>query len=179
MSTSENFEQETQQAPTPEISPAGRAAGMAREQAGAAASAIRRGEFMHDAAVDQAADRDDRLIAMLAYVTQVFIPLIMPVIIMLSESSKKRPFQRYHAVQSLALTLLFLALAAAVGIGTAIIQVIPLVGVLVGFVVLCLSPIAYFMAVIALFYYGYQAYQGKRFAIPGLTSILRDQGWLP
>jgi uncharacterized membrane protein len=48
----------------------------------------------------------------------------------------------------------------------------------VGFLVLCLSPIAYFMAVIALLYYGYQAYQGKRFAIPGLTGFLRDQGWI-
>ena len=179
MSNTENFETKTETSNDPEISAAGRAAGMAREQAGAAASAFRRGEFMQDAALDGEADRDDKLIAMLAYVTQVFIPLIMPVIILLSESSKKRPFQRYHAVQSLALTLLFFALAAAVGIGTAIIQVVPLVGFLMGLVVLCLSPIAFFMALIALFYYGYQAYQGKRFAIPGLTSILRDQGWLP
>ena len=75
-------------------------------------------------------------------------------------------------------SLLFFALGAAIGIGTAIIQVVPLVGALVGLLVLCLSPILWFMAVIALLYYGYQAYQGKRFAIPGLTSILRDQGWL-
>jgi hypothetical protein len=34
------------------------------------------------------------------------------------------------------------------------------------------------MAWFALVYYGYQAYQGKRFAIPGLTSFLRDQGWV-
>ena len=27
-------------------------------------------------------------------------------------------------------------------------------------------------------YYGYQAYKGRRFAIPGLTSFLTDQGWL-
>lgn len=179
MSDTENVERNTQPTGAPQVSAAGRAAGMAREQASAAASALRRGEFMQEAAVDGDADRDDRLIAMLAYVTQVFIPLIMPVIILLSESSKKRPFQRYHAVQSLALTLLFFAIAAAVGIGTAIIQVVPLVGFLMGLVVLCLSPIAFFMALIALFYYGYQAYQGKRFAIPGLTSILRDQGWLP
>lgn len=158
--------------------PAERAAQMAREQAGQAADALRRGEFMHDAAFDPEASRDDKLIALLSYVTQIIIPLILPVIVLLSESSKKRPFQRYHAVQSLALSLTFFALGAALGIGTAIIQVIPVVGQLVGLLMFCLAPIFWFMAVIALLYYGYQAYQGKRFAIPGLTSILRDQGWL-
>lgn len=158
--------------------PAERAAQRAREQAGQAAEALRHGEFMHDAAVDPEANRDDKLIALLSYITQILIPLILPVIVLLSESSKKRSFQRYHAVQSLALSLTFFALGAALGIGTAIIQVIPLVGQLVGLLMICLMPILWFMAVIALLYYGYQAYQGKRFAIPGLTSILRDQGWL-
>ena len=158
--------------------PMGRMAESAREQAGAAAEALRRGEFMHDAAVDAEASRDDKLIALLSYVTQIVIPLIMPVIVLMSESSKKRPFQRYHAVQSLALSLLFIAIAAAATIGTGIIQVIPLIGQLVGVLMLCLMPIGWFMAVIALLYYGYQAYQGKRFSIPGLTSMLRDQGWI-
>lgn len=158
--------------------PMGRMAESAREQAGAAADALRRGEFMHDATMDAEASRDDKLIALLSYVTQIVIPLIMPVIVLLSESSKKRPFQRYHAVQSLSLTLLFIAIAAAATIGTGIIQVIPLIGQLVGVLMLCLTPIAWFMAVIALLYYGYQAYQGKRFSIPGLTSMLRDQGWV-
>lgn len=158
--------------------PMGRMAESAREQAGAAADALRRGEFMHDATMDAEASRDDKLIALLSYVTQIVIPLIMPVIVLLSESSKKRPFQRYHAVQSLSLSLLLIAIAAAATIGTAIIQVIPLVGQLVGVLMLCLTPIGWFMAVIALLYYGYQAYQGKRFSIPGLTSMLRDQGWV-
>ena len=186
MTTSSEFDPQDQ--PTPEDQgaspesgspgPAERAAQVAREQAGQAADALRHGEFMRDATVDPEASRDDKLIALLSYVTQIIIPLILPVIVLLSESSKKRPFQRYHAVQSLALSLLFFALGAAIAVGTAIIQVVPLVGTLVGVLVLCLSPILWFMAVIALLYYGYQAYQGKRFAIPGLTSILHDQGWL-
>ncbi len=155
-----------------------RMAGSAREQAGVAADALRRGEFIRDAAVDPGADRDDKLIALLAYVTQILIPFIMPIIVLLSESSKRRPFQRYHAVQSLALSLLFLAVAAAGVIGTGIVQVVPLIGQLIGLLMLCLMPIGWFMAVIALLYYGYQAYSGKRFAIPGLTSMLRDQGWI-
>ena len=164
--------------PAPEPTPFARAAENAREQAGAAADALRRGEFMHNAAVDPQADRDDKLIALLSYGTQVLIPFVMPTIVLMSESSKKRPFQRYHAVQSLALSLLFLAIAAAATLGAMLIQIVPVVGWLVGLLMLCLMPIGWFMAVIALLYYGYQAYQGNRFAIPGLTSMLRDQGWL-
>lgn len=161
-----------------ETTPVERAANKAREQAQQAAQALRQGEFMQGAAVDPMADRDDRLIAMLSYATQIVIPVIMPAIVLLSESSKNRPFQRYHAVQSLALAVVFMAAGAAVGLGTLVLQLIPLIGWVVGLLVLCLSPIAYLMAVVALLYYGYQAYQGKRFAIPGLTSFLRDQGWL-
>lgn len=165
-------------APQAEPTPAQRTSQAAREQAGVAAGAFRRGEFMQDAAVDSAANSDDRLIALLSYVTQVFIPVVMPIIVLLSESSKQRPFQRYHAVQSLALTLLLVLIAIAATLGGLIIQIIPVVGQLVALLLFCLSPIAYLMAVIAMFYYGYQAYQGKRFAIPGLTTFLRDQGWL-
>jgi uncharacterized membrane protein len=155
-----------------------RMADSAREQAGVAADALRRGEFMSDATVDAEANQDDKLIALLSYGTQIVIPLIMPIIILLSESSKKRPFQRYHAIQSLALTLLVIALAAAATIGTGIIQIIPVIGWVVALMMLCITPIAYCMWVVALLYYGYQAFQGKRFSIPGLTSLLRDQGWI-
>ncbi|MEZ4736623.1 MAG: hypothetical protein R3E79_56785 [Caldilineaceae bacterium] len=182
-----NMEQRNDQMSQPEATGAGmgsertpieQMAETARATATQAAESFRRGEFLNNATNDPGANADDRLIALLAYVTQIVIPLIMPVIVLLSESSKQRPFQRYHAVQSLALTCLFIALSVLVGIGTAMLQIIPLVGLLVGLIVLCLTPIAYFMYVIALLYYGYQAYQGKRFAIPGLTAFLRDQGWL-
>ncbi len=159
-------------------SPVERAAGAAREQAGEAADALRHGELMRDVAVDPNASGDDRLIALLCYGTQVLIPAVMPIIVLLSASGKQRPFQRYHAVQSLALTVVFVGLTIAALIGTGIIQIVPLIGGLVGLVMLCLGPIAYLMAVAALVYYGYQAYQGKRFAIPGLTSFLQDQNWL-
>jgi uncharacterized membrane protein len=151
-----------------------RAAESAREQAVDAAEAFRRGEFMREANVDAGASADDRLIGMLAYV----IPVLLPVIVLLSESGNKRPFQRYHAVQSLGLSIAFAMIGVAATIGTAIIQIIPVIGWLVGVLMLCLTPIAMLMVVIAMFYYGYQAYQGQRFAIPGLTSFLKDQGWV-
>ncbi|MEZ4636924.1 MAG: hypothetical protein R2856_18540 [Caldilineaceae bacterium] len=65
-----------------------------------------------------------------------------------------------------------------VAVGTAIIGFIPVIGWLAALVVGCLSPIAVLMAWFAMVYYGYQAYQGKRFAIPGLTAFLKDQGWI-
>ncbi|RME55718.1 MAG: hypothetical protein D6790_15695 [Caldilineae bacterium] len=162
-----------------EPSPAERMASAAREQAGVAANALRRGELMRDASVDPNADADDRLIALLCYVTQMVIPLVMPVLVLISESSKKRPFQRFHAVQSLALMMVFVLVGLLALVGATVVGVIPLVGWLVSvLVVLCLLPLGVLMAYFALAYYGYQAYQGKRFAIPGLTSFLKDQGWL-
>lgn len=150
----------------------------ARDQAGMAAEAIRRGEFIRDAAIDPNASSDDRLIALLSYVSQVFVPIVMPVIVLLSESSKKRAFQRYHAVQSLALTLTFMIIGLAAMIGIVVIQIVPFIGLFIGLAVLCLTPVAFVMYFIAMVYYGYQAYQGKRFSIPGLTNFLHDQGWL-
>ena len=161
-----------------EPTPAEQFADSARAQAGAAAGALRRGEFMHDSAVDPTADHDDRLIALLCYVTQVLIPLVMPVIVLLSASSKKRPFQRFHAVQSLALSLTFILFGLLMGIGSTIMALVPVIGWLVVSVVFCLSPLLALMGFLALAYYGYQAYQGKRFAIPGLTSFLQDQNWI-
>lgn len=155
--------------------------GVAREQATQAADALRKGEFMRDSILDEEASSDDRLIALLSYVTQILIPIVMPVIVLLSESSKQRPFQRYHAVQSLALAIVFMALGAAVTFGTAFLTVVPIIGwifSIMGVLLLCLAPIGVIMVWMALGFYGYQAYQGKRFAIPGLTSFLRDQGWL-
>lgn len=161
-----------------EQTPVERVASSVYEQAGQAADAFRRGELMQDSLVDTLADSDDRLIAMLSYVTQLFVPVIMPAIVLLSESSKKRPFQRYHAVQSLAFVVAFWAVFLLAGVGVAIMQIIPVLNVLIGLMALCLTPIYWFAGVLLTLYYGYQAYKGKRFAIPGLTSFLRDQNWI-
>ncbi len=163
----------------PEPSPAEQFADSARTQAGAAADALRRGEFMHNAAVDIAADGDDRLIALLCYVTQMLIPLVMPILVLLSASSKKRPFQRFHAIQSLALMTTFIVFGLLLAVSLTIVTIVPVLGWLVTVLtVSCLIPLLALMGYLALAYYGYQAYQGKRFAIPGLTSFLQDQGWI-
>ena len=53
---------------------------------------------------DPTATNDDRVMAALAYASQLIFPigLMLPIIILVSETSKQRPFQRYHAIQSLA-----------------------------------------------------------------------------
>jgi uncharacterized membrane protein len=161
-----------------EAAPAERWAESAKEQAADAAGAFRRGEFMQDESVDPDANSDDKLIALLCYITQIFVPVVMPLIVLFSESSKKRPFQRYHAVQSLALAIAIVLILGVMSIGGGIIFIIPILGWIIGGLLLCLTPIVALMAVVAALYYGFQAYQGKRFAIPGLTSLLQDQGWI-
>jgi uncharacterized membrane protein len=161
-----------------EQTPVERLASDAYQHTSEAADAFRRGELLQNSQIDPLADNDDRLIALLSYATQILIPVIMPVIVLLSESSKKRPFQRYHAVQSLAFTVLFWGLLVLTAIGTTVIQIVPVIGFLIGLMMACLVPLAWFAQAIMLLYYGFQAYKGRRFAIPGLTSFLRDQNWL-
>lgn len=140
--------------------------------------ALNQGRIMEDEETDLTATSDDRLIALLCYWSQLVMPLIMPIIVLLSESGKRRPFQRHHAMQSLGLTgaVISLTIIATVGIG--MLQVIPILGFVVAMLALCLSPIAYFMLVIAYVIYGWQANKGKRFSIPFLSRFLRNQGWL-
>lgn len=176
-------EPQTKRAPGQvEQTPVERIASSAYAQAGEAADAFRRGELMQHSELDPLADSDDRLIALLSYVTQLLLPVIMPIIVLLSESSKKRPFQRYHAVQSLAFTLVFWAIFMLASIVVGLFQLIPvigwLLGWLVGLVFFCLTPMYFVAGIGLLLYYGLQAYKGRRFAIPGLTSFLKDQGWL-
>lgn len=139
-----------------------------------AADAIRRGEFVRDAVLDPSADSDDRLVGLLNYV----VPVLLPAIVLMSESSEKRPFQRFHAVQSLGLSAAMVLVGIAVGIVSMILGVIPVINIIAAVALFCLTPVLFLMAVVAVIYYGVQAYQGKRFAIPGVTNFLINQGWL-
>jgi len=93
---------------------------------------------------------DDKLWAMLAY---VFSPIV-PVILMLMEDKKDRPFIREHNAQALVVGILITILAASV----------------------VLSCVAFPIWLVNL-YWGIQAYQGKFVEIPILTKFLKDQGW--
>jgi len=102
-------------------------------------------------AISEEVTSDDKLWALLSY---LFSPLV-PLIILFMEDKKNRPFLRYHAIQSLALGVAYL------------ITCVVIIGC-------CLSPI-YLVAVI---YYGIQAYNGEKFTIPFLTDFCKQQKWL-
>jgi len=99
-------------------------------------------------------DSNDKLWAALSY------PIgIIAVVILLVESMKERPFQKYHAVQALAVNIILVILSIVLG-WTVVLTCVP---VLLWFVTL---------------YWAYKAYQGEYFEIPGLTPFLKGQGWL-
>ena len=89
---------------------------------------------------------DDKLWAALAY---VFSPLV-PVILMIMEDKKNRPFIRAHNVQALILGILSVVSY----------------WFCVGFLILLYQ-----------LYLAYQAYQGKTVEIPVITNFVKNQGW--
>lgn len=97
---------------------------------------------------------DDKLWALLAY---VFTPLI-PVILLLMEDKKDRPFIKAHNVQALVWGLV-------VSIVSSILAFV-LVGVCTGIVGWGFS-----------IYWGFKAYQGEMVNIPVVTDFVKNQGW--
>src|SRR5512144_3177931 len=105
------------------------------------------------------ANDNERLMALLAYV----LSPVMSIVILLVESMKSRPYQRFHAIQSL-------------GLGIAIWLVVIILSVVTcGFGGLC-APLAWILFI----YYGIVAYQGTGtyFDVPWLTQFMRQQKWL-
>jgi uncharacterized membrane protein len=94
---------------------------------------------------------DDKLWSLLTY---VFTPLV-PIIILLMEDKKKRPFLKAHNAQALILGIIYVILW----------------GVL--FWTVCVPFIVWIYAV----YCGIQAYGGKYVEIPIVTKLCKDQGW--
>jgi uncharacterized membrane protein len=96
----------------------------------------------------------DKLMAALSY------PIgIVAIVILLVQDMKNRPFQKYHAVQALAVNVILIVLSIVLG----------------WTVVLACLPLLLWLVTL---YWAYKAYQGEYFEIPGLTSFLRGQGWL-
>jgi len=112
---------------------------------------------MEEQSVRGEVNDNDRLMAALSYVIS-----ILALVILLSESMRERPFQKYHAVQALAANV-------ALGVVMAVLATVTL-----GFGA-CLIPLAF----VPLFYWAYQAYQGEWLTIPWLTDFCQGQGWLP
>ena len=90
---------------------------------------------------------DDKLWAMLAY---IFSPLV-PIILLLMDDKKERPFIKEHNMQALVWGVLSFLVS------------------LVTSWMLCIPPlIMWFVAI----YWGWQAYQGKSVTIPVITDMV-------
>ncbi len=98
---------------------------------------------------------DDKLWALLAYI----ITPIIPIILLLMEDKKNRPFIKYHSMQSLVWGVLFYVVSAVTS---------------VFFVGICI----WFLGIIVTIYWGIKAYQGEWVKIPVLTDFVKNQGWV-
>lgn len=100
---------------------------------------------------------DDKLWALLAY---ILTPLV-PIIILLWEEKKNRPFLKAHNMQAL-------ILGAAEIIISGILSVISLgvLGCIFGIIVLVVN-----------IFYGVKAYRGETFDLPFISNFVRQQGW--
>jgi uncharacterized membrane protein len=97
----------------------------------------------------------DRLMAALAW---IIAPLA--IVILVVEDMKNRPFQRYHAVNSLAFAVIFFVVVS-----------------IIAFVTFGCGSVLYILWLVV-FYWGYQAYQGIWVEVPYLTNFCRKQGWI-
>lgn len=96
---------------------------------------------------------DDKLWSLLAYL----IPVVGPVLILLQEDKKNRPFIRSHTAQALALGLIFAVSAILIS----------------GLIGCCTTP----LVGVYMIYCGVQAYQGRTVTIPVITDFVKNQGW--
>ena len=106
---------------------------------------------------------NDRLLAALSYP----IPLVA-IVILLVEEMKVRPFQKYHAVQALAVNVV---------LWIAIVLLGCILGALTAFIGGACGAVPGLLWLVTL-YWAYEAYLGKYFSIPILTKFLQDQKWL-
>lgn len=97
---------------------------------------------------------DDKLWALLAY---IFTPIV-PIILMLMEDKKNRPFIKAHNAQAL--------------VWGVVVYVISLV---LSFIIIgaCIGLLGLVLNI----YWGIQAYNGKYVEIPVITNFVKNQGW--
>lgn len=98
---------------------------------------------------------DDKLWALLSW---IFAPIV-PIIVLLLEDKKARPFIKYNAIQALVVSV--------VGYVVSSLLSFIIIGCFVGVAVL-----------IYIIYLAIQSYQGKWVKIPVVTDFCKGQGWI-
>ena len=109
---------------------------------------------MSDQFVTTDVTSDDKLWALLAYI----LTPIVPIILLLMEDKKNRPFLKYHSIQALVWGVILYVVS------------IVLSFIIVG---LCLWVIGGIITI----YWGIKAYQGEWVKIPVITDFVKNQGW--
>ena len=99
---------------------------------------------------------DDKLWAALGYP----IPIVA-LIMLFMEDKKNRPFIKYHAVQSVALWVVYIVVS----------------GIL-STITLGLLAICFAVLWLVFFYWAYLAYQGQMFEVPVVTNFIKNQHWV-
>lgn len=97
---------------------------------------------------------DDKLWSLLSYI----IPILVPIILLLMEDKKNRPFIKAHAIQALIWGIVY-----------------SIISGILSFVIVgaCLGIICYGISI----YWGIKAYQGEYVNIPVITNFCKKQGW--
>ncbi|HEY88512.1 MAG TPA: DUF4870 domain-containing protein [Thermoflexia bacterium] len=108
-----------------------------------------------DMAPDMNVTDDDKLWALLSW---IFAPLI-PLVVLLLEDKKSRPFIKYHAMNALVFSVIGYA------ISTILSAVV--IGCFIGVAVLIYQ-----------IYLAIQAYKGEWVTVPVLTDFIKGQGWI-
>lgn len=98
---------------------------------------------------------DDKLWALLSW---IFSPIV-PIIVLLLEDKKARPFIKYNAIQALVLSVVGYVISAILS------------AVIIG----CFTGLALLVYVI---YLAIQSYQGNWVKIPVVTDFCKNQGWI-
>ncbi len=99
---------------------------------------------------------NDKLMAALSYP----IPIVA-IVILVSETNKVRPFQKFHAVQALAFWV-----------------VLTVVGIVLSVVTLGIGSLCFPVLWLVSLWPAYQSYQGQYMEMPVITDFIRNQGWV-
>ena len=117
------------------------------------------------------ATEDTKLLAGLSYISQIVLPVVLPVILLATQETKRSAYLRYHVVHSLALMILSVLYY----------LVATLIYVIVSAAVPCLLCFLWLLFLVpggVLVYYGYMGFTGKCPDIPWLSPYLKQEGWV-
>jgi hypothetical protein len=119
---------------------------------------------------------DDKLLAALAWFTMVIFQLpILSIVLLLIEPNRNRPFQRYHAVASIAFWCVALLYEIVAGLAVGMLTLVTLG--MFAFCMICLWVIFFLPHIVALVY-AFYALTGRTPEIPVISRLAREQKWI-